>query len=230
MNRFILKHKYAVTFAILAVLAWVAYKRFSAGGSGFITFVVVAAIVWGLGTFVFIYYWPPITFTAFKRAITHGVDANTSSGIPINTLYAVPTIAAPSASSASILTTGTDYLLYVLGWLDLSRGAQVLHVPAFSGRYYSMQFSDPSDGAAFAYVGTRTTGTAAGDYLVTGANWNGQVPSGVTQIPSPKNAVVVIGRVLVEDDGDLPSAYGLANQIRLTPLSHVSSDAAEAPS
>ena len=142
MNRFILKHKYAVTFAILAILAWVAYKRFSAGGSGFITFVVVAAIVWGLGTFVFIYYWPPITFTAFKRAITHGVDANTSSGIPINTLYAVPTIAVLSASSASILTTGTDYLLYVLGWLDLSKGAQVLHVPDFSGRYYSVQFID----------------------------------------------------------------------------------------
>jgi hypothetical protein len=230
MNRFILKHKYLVTFAILAVIAWAARRQFSAGGSVLITYAAVAAIVWALGTLVFIYYWPRITYTGFKRAITKGVDANTSSGIPINTLYAVPTIVAPSASSASILTTGTDYLLYVLGWLDLSRGAQVLHVPDFSGRYYSMQFSDPSDGAAFAYVGTRTTGTAAGDYLLTGANWNGQVPSGVTQIPSPNNAVAVIGRVLVESESDLPPAYGLAKQIRLTPLSRVSSDAAEAPS
>lgn len=218
MNRFILKHKYAVTFVILAILAWAARRQFAAGGSGLITFIVVAVIVWGLGTFVFIYFWPVITYTGFKRAITRGVDANTSSGIPINTLYAVPTLASPSGPSAGIMTTGTDYLLYVLGWLDLSKGAQVLHVPGFAGRYYSVQFSDPSDGTAFAYVGTRATGTAAGDYLVTGANWKGHVPSGMTQIPSPNNAVAVIGRVLVDGESDLPPAYGLAKQIRLTPL------------
>jgi hypothetical protein len=218
MNRFILKHKYAVTFVILSILAWAARRQFSAGGSVLITFLVVAGIVWGLGTFVFIYYWPAITYTGFKRVITRGVDANTSSGIPINTLYAVPTLASPSGPSAGIMTTGTDYLLYILGWLDLSKGAQVLHVPDFAGRYYSVQFSDPSDGAAFAYVGTRATGAAERDYVVAGPNWNGQVPSGVTQISSPNNAVAVIGRVLVDGEGDLPRAYGLAKQIRMTPL------------
>jgi hypothetical protein len=227
MNRFILKHKYLVTFAIFAVLAWAAHRQFSAGGS-ILTYAVVAAVVWALGTLVFIYYWPRITYTGLKRVITRGVDANTSSGIPINTLYAVPTLVAPSASSASILTTGTDYLLYVLGWIDLSKGAQVLHVPDFSGRYYSLQFSDPSDGAAFAYVGTRATGAAAGDYLISGPNWKGQVPSGVTRIPSPHKAVAVIGRVLVEGESDLPPAYELAKQIQLAPSSHAISDAAEA--
>jgi hypothetical protein len=34
--------------------------------------------------------------------------------------------------------------LYVVGWLDLSKGPQVLHVPAMNGRYYSVQFTDPS--------------------------------------------------------------------------------------
>jgi hypothetical protein len=32
--------------------------------------------------------------------------------------------------------------------------------------------------------------------------------------------VLVIGRVLVENDRDLPTAYALAKQIRLTPLDH----------
>ena len=32
MNRLILKYKYPITFAILAVLAWVVYRYFSAGG------------------------------------------------------------------------------------------------------------------------------------------------------------------------------------------------------
>jgi len=228
MNRFILKHKYLVTLAIFAIFAWASRRQFSAGGSVLITWAAVTVTVWVLGTLVFIYYWPLITYTGLKRVITRGVDANTSSGIPINTLYAVPTIVAPSASSASILTTGTDYLLYVVGWLDLSKGAQVLRVPDFSGRYYSLQFSDPSDGAAFAYVGTRVTGAAAGHYLVTGPNWKGQVPSGAKQISSPNNAVAVLGRVFVDGESDLPPAYGLAKQIRLTPVRGIGPDAAEA--
>jgi hypothetical protein len=40
-------------------------------------------------------------------------------------------------------------------------------VPDFFGRYYSVQFTDPWN-IDFAYVGTRETGTQAGDYLVTG--------------------------------------------------------------
>ena len=218
MNRLILKYKYPITFAILAVLAWVVYRYFSMGGSQLITFVVVAVLVWGLGTCVFLYFWPPITYSAYKRAIVvHGLGGGP---IPVNTLYAVPNLSSPSASNSSLLATGTDDVLYVGGLLDLSKGPRVLHVPDMAGRYYSVQFTDPSDGANFAYVGKRTTGTEAGDYLMSGPGWKGTVSQGMTQIASPNNAVLVIGRVFVESDSDLPTAYGLAKQIQLTPLSH----------
>ncbi|HEY7415430.1 MAG TPA: DUF1254 domain-containing protein [Ktedonobacteraceae bacterium] len=217
MNRLILKYKYPITFAILAILAWVVYRYFSMGGSQLITFVVVAVIVWGLGTCVFIYFWPQITYSAYKRAIVrHGLGGP----IPVNTLYAMPTLASPSASNSSLLATGTDDVLYVGGWLDLSKGPHVLHVPDMAGRYYSVQFTDPSDGTNFAYVGKRTTGTRAGDYLISGPRWKGSVSQGMTQISSPNNAVLVMGRVFVESDSDLPTAYELAKQIQLTPLSH----------
>jgi hypothetical protein len=215
MNRLILKYKYPITFAILAVLAWVVYRYFSMGGSQLITFVVVAVLVWGLGTCVFLYFWPPITYSAYKRAIVHGLGGDP---IPVNTLYAVPKLASPSASNASLLATGTNDVLYIGGWLDLSKGPQVLHVPDMAGRYYSVQFTDPSDGTNFAYVGTRTTGTEAGDYLVSGPGWKGAVSQAMTQIASPHNAVLVFGRVFVESDSDLPTAYGLASQIQLTEL------------
>jgi len=39
------------------------------------------------------------------------------------------------------------------------------------------------------------------------------------QISSPNNNVLVIGRVLVESDSDLSTAYGLAKKIQFTPLS-----------
>jgi len=58
--------------------------------------------------------------------------------------------------------------LLTVGWLDLSKGAQVLHVQTSRVVYFSVQFTDPSKNTNFAYVGTRTTGTAAGDYLITG--------------------------------------------------------------
>jgi len=218
MNRLILKYKYPITFAILAVLAWVVYRYFSMGGSQLITFVVVAVIVWGFGTCVFLYFWPPITYSAYKRAVVqHGLGGDP---IPVNTLYAVPTLSSPSASNSSLLATGTNDVLYVGGLLDLSKGPQVLHVPDMAGRYYSVQFTDPSDGTNFAYVGKRTTGTGAGDYLMSGPGWKGAVSQGMTQIASPNNSVLVIGRVFVESDSDLPTAYGLAKQIQLTPLSH----------
>jgi hypothetical protein len=71
----------------------------------------------------------------------------------------------------------------------------------------------------FAYAGTRTTGTQAGDYLITRPGWKGQAPGGMKQISSPNNSVLVIGRVLVESDSDLSTAYDLSKQIQLTPLS-----------
>jgi hypothetical protein len=179
-------------------------------------FLLVVIVVWVAGTFVLVYFWPRLMLLGIKRLVTQrGVDADSSSGVPVNSLYAVPNRASPQGTS-KILTTGTDDVLYVFGWLDLSKGPQVLHVPDFSGRYYSVQFTDAADGADFAYVGTRTTGSQAGEYLITGRGWKGQVPSGMAQISSPNNSVLVIGRVLVESDSDVSTAYDLSKQIQLT--------------
>jgi hypothetical protein len=81
-----------------------------------------------------------------------------------------------------------------------------------------VQFTDPLKNTNFAYVGKRTTGTQAGDYLIAGPGWNGQVPGGMTQISSPNNSVLLLGRVLVENDSDLATAYDLSKHIQLTPL------------
>ncbi|HEU4781780.1 MAG TPA: DUF1254 domain-containing protein [Ktedonobacterales bacterium] len=218
MNRFILKYANPITFIILAILAWVVYRIFSAGGNGLIGFVVLTVLVWIVGAVVFLYLWPTFTYSAYKRAVVrHGLGGGP---IPVNTLYATPTRVSPAASDASLLATGTDDVLYIGGLLDLSQGPLVLHVPDMAGRYYSVQFTDPSDGADFAYVGTRATGTEAGEYLISGPGWKGTAPGGMTRIASPNNAVLVVGRVFVESDRDLPTAYGLAQQIQLTSLSH----------
>jgi hypothetical protein len=182
------------------------------------TFGTVTIVVWVIGTFLLVYFWPHLVNNRFKRAIV--------SHIPLNILYPEPPalFADPLSTplrpgSSGLLVTGVNRDTFLTGgWLDLAKGPLVLHVPNFSGRYYSVQFTDPFD-VDFAYVGTRTTGTQAGDYFVTGPGWEGQVPSGMTRVSSPSNSVLIIGRILVYSDSDLATAYELAKQIRFTPLS-----------
>lgn len=193
-----MKHKHLLTLGSFMVLAWV------------------------LGTFLFIYFWPHLVFDHFKRAtLEQGFGGGP---VPVNTLYAEPEalFADPlhtslPPGSSNLMTVGVNHdTLLTVGILDLSKGPQVLRVPAFSGRYYSVQFTDPFD-VDFAYVGTRSTGTQAGNYLVSGPGWNGRMPAGMSRISSPNNTVLVIGRVLVTNNSDLPRAFALTKQIQLVP-------------
>ena len=183
-------------------------------------FDLVMVVTWSL----FIYFWPRLMLSVYKRGLL--VKGFGDGPIPINTLYTEPQklfaepITSQTASSSNLMTVGVNHdTLSTAGWLDLRKGPLVLHVPDMNDRYYSVQFTDPSKNTNFAYVGKRTTGTQAGDYLITGPGWKGQVPSGMMQIASPNKSVLLLGRVLVESDSDLATAYALSKQIQLTQLS-----------
>lgn len=192
--------------------------------TGYVHLLIIGVFVvaaWLLAT----YLSPRLMLLPYKRAILNqGID---NGPIPVNTLYVQPQelfvnpFTALPPGSSKLLSYGTNRdTLYVFGWLDLSKGPQVLSVPDMGDRYYSVQLTDPSKNTNFAYVGTRTTGTSAGAYLLTGPGWEGQVPSGMTQISSPNNALLIAGRVFVEDNSDVPEAYRLAQQVQLRPLDH----------
>ncbi|MEP6560927.1 MAG: DUF1254 domain-containing protein [Nakamurella sp.] len=216
MNRLIMKNAYPMTAVILAIFVWVVYQRLSRGWSDVVVLAVAAAIVFLLALPAFLYFWPRLTVSGYKRAI---VKRGLGDGpIPVNTLYAMSSTSSPGAPGGSLMATGAGDLLYIGGWLALKKGPQVLHVPDMAGRYYSLQFTEPSKSSNFAYVGKRTTGTKAGTYLLSGPGWNGTMPSGMTQISSPSASALVIGRVFVENDSDLPTAYALAKEIQLAPL------------
>ncbi len=183
-------------------------------------FGLVMVVTWSL----FIYFWPRLMLSVYKRGLL--VKGFGDGPIPINTLYTEPQklfaepITSQTASSSNLMTVGVNHdTLSTAGWLDLRKGPLVLHVPDMNDRYYSVQFTDPSKNTNFAYVGKRTTGTQAGDYLITVPGWKGQVPSGMMQIASPNKSVLLLGRVLVESDSDLATAYALSKQIQLTQLS-----------
>lgn len=180
-----------------------------------IVFMGVAFAAW----FVIIGKWPNLMLDVYKRAVrSKGFEGP----IPINTLATAPdAIFAdplhPPASATRLATTGVNHdTISTVGVLDLRKSPLVLHVPEMADRYYSVQFTSPNN-TIFAYVGTRTTGSRAGTFLITGPRWRGELPGGMQRIASPHDSVFVLGRVLVSSDDDLPVASQLARQIRLKP-------------
>src|SRR5215467_12668112 len=113
----------------------------------------VCVVTW----FIFIYLWPRLLLYVYKRAVL--VQGFGDGPIPINTLYtqsqelfADPFLSLPPGSS-KLMSYGTNRdTLYVCGWLDLRKGPLLLGVPDMADRYYSVQFTDPSNNTNFAYV------------------------------------------------------------------------------
>lgn len=65
--------------------------------------------------------------------------------------------------------------------LDLRTEPMVLTVPPIDDdRYFSIQLIDLFT-HNFDYIGTRTTGNGGGQYLITGPDWNGEIPDGITK-------------------------------------------------
>ena len=179
-------------------------------------FLISTAVVLVLGSSAYLYSIPPLIYKGYEKAIVQD-GLGSGSAIPVNTLYTSPQLASPSAKSTFLRTGANTDTLYSAGWLDLKEKPLVLHVPDMNGRYYSVQLTDPKTGSDFAYVGRRTTGTAAGDYLITGPGWSGSVPPGMKRISSPDNSVLILGRLLVQNKDDLATAYNLSKQITLSP-------------
>lgn len=108
--------------------------------------------------------------------------------------------------------------LYVLAACDARRGPLVLHVPDTGGRYYVLQFVDAWTNN-FAYVGRRATGTGEGEFLLAADGWAGETGAGLRLVSAPSGICMIVGRLQVDGEADLPAVHALQDQFTLTPLS-----------
>ncbi len=107
--------------------------------------------------------------------------------------------------------------LYSRAWVYLKDEPVILTVPAIADRYYTMEIVDFM-GDNFAYVGTRATGTKAGNYAIVGPDWKGTLPEGVTALPPSSTPwATILGRTYVKDASDLDAAHAIQDQYKLTP-------------
>jgi hypothetical protein len=71
---------------------------------------------------------------------------------------------------------------YSFVWMDLRAEPIVLSVPAVDPkRYYSVMLCDGNT-YNYAYIGSRATGSEAGDYMVVGPDWKGATPPGIKKV------------------------------------------------
>jgi len=156
---------------------------------------------------------PLVLMDVSRRQMT---DATNKSGAAENTFYHMANF--PDATFRDVVRPNGD-TYYSIAWLDLSKEPMVLSLPNTNGRYYMMPMLDAYTNV-FASPGKRTTGTGAGNFLVTGPQWAGTVPAGMKEIKAPTNMVWLLGRTQVnsKEDGE-KTVIPLQRQYKLVPLS-----------
>ncbi|MBI1760733.1 MAG: DUF1254 domain-containing protein [Acidobacteria bacterium] len=117
-----------------------------------------------------------------------------------------------------VVVSPNNDTVYSSAWLDLAQEPLVLHTPVTKGRYCSYAFYDAWTNN-FHVLSKRNTRDAAADYLLTGPNWKGTIPKGLTRIPAPTNSVWLLVRALIADEKDWPGVIALQEGIKLQTLS-----------
>jgi len=116
------------------------------------------------------------------------------------------------------VTTPNNDTPYSMAWIDLLEEPIVLSVPDTDGRYFVMELLDFFTNN-FANIGKRTTGTTAGNFVICGPDFTGDLPSDLPVYKSPTNTVWLIGRTLAKSESDMPEIHRIQNQYRLTAFS-----------
>jgi hypothetical protein len=99
----------------------------------------------------------------------------------------------PTPEFKTVVAPNADTLYSVL-WLDVAKEPWIVSVPDMKGRYFMLPLLDGWT-TVFAVPGTRTTGTGAQKFAITGPGWTGTLPAGVKEYKSPTAIVWLLGRI-----------------------------------
>jgi hypothetical protein len=150
------------------------------------------------------------------RRVTTNVAAPTDKHAPMGQFALMRQY--PTASFRDVTAPNAD-TLYSVAWLDLSHEPYIFSIPDAHGRYFLMPMLDAWT-TVFQVPGTRTTGTKAQRYAITGPGWKGTLPAGVTEYKSATNLVWIIGRTYCTGTPeDYKKVHEFQDQLSLAPLS-----------
>jgi len=163
----------------------------------------------------YVYGYPLVTFDMVRRQQTNvahpdGEHAPMGQLIKMRSYPVVDNhcCAAPNADT-----------LYTEVWLDVSREPWIFSIPGMGDRYYIMPMLDGFS-EVFHVAGSTTTGRKAQTYAITGPDWVGKLPEGVTQVKSPTGMVWILGRIYCTGTPeDYQAVHALQDKFMSVPLS-----------
>ena len=163
----------------------------------------------------YIYGYPLVTMEMTRRVVTNVAEVAGTRG-PMG--HVIKLRSYPDATFRDVTAPNAD-TLYTTSFFDVGAEPYVLSIPDMKGRYFLLPFlSGWTD--VFQVPGTRTTGTGAQTFLVTGPNWSGTVPAGMSHLTSPTSIVWLLGRIYCAGTPeDYKEVHALQDQFRLQPLS-----------
>ena len=163
----------------------------------------------------YIYLYPLLMMDITRKQSTN-IEAGQAFGKgPMNVFVSLPTY--PPADFKGVVRPNFD-TLYSSAWLNLTSEPMVVSAPDTDGRYYLLPMLDMWTDV-FASPGWRTTGTQAGNFLVTPPGWTGSVSAGMTRISAPTPYVWIIGRTKTDGPSDYDAVHKIQAGYRITPLS-----------
>ena len=176
-----------------------------------------------IGVTAYLYFYSPITMDVTRKQLTN-VEPGKGLGGPTNSFANVA--AYPTAEMKAVVRPNFD-TLYSTAWLDLTKEPVIVSVPDTGGRYYLLPMLDMWTDV-FASPGWRTTGTTAGNFLVTPPGWRPdlrekfieelKLPEGTQRIDAPTPYVWIIGRTKTDGPADYDAVHKIQAGYKITPL------------
>jgi hypothetical protein len=199
----------ALSLGLVAALATAPLARAQNSASA-----ITEAEAHSIAVEAYLYFYPLISMDVTRKQLINS-EPGKGIGGPMNTFDNIP--AFPAADMRAVVRPNFD-TLYSSGWIDLTREPMVISVPDTGGRYYLLPMLDMWTDV-FASPGWRTTGTKAGNFLLTPPKWNGAVPAGFTRISAPTPYVWIIGRTKTDGPADYGAVHAIQKGYKITPLS-----------
>ncbi len=178
---------------------------------------VTAEEAHAIGVDAYLYLYPLFTMDITREQFTNIEPGKEFGKGPMNTFVSVPQY--PPADFKGGVRSNFD-TLYSIAWLDLTKEPLVIAAPDTAGRFYLLPMLDMWTDV-FASPGWRTTGTQAGQFLVTPPDWTGTVPAGLNHLPAPTPFVWVIGRTKTDGAADYAAVHKIQADYTVTPLSRL---------
>jgi len=173
----------------------------------------------------YLYLYPLVIMDLTRKQSTNVEPGKEFAKGPMNEFANVP--AYPPASFKGVVRVNFD-TLYSIAWLDLTNEPMIVSAPNTDGRYYMLPMLDMWTDV-FASPGSRTTGTQAGNFVVTPPGWRPdlrdrvidefRLPKDTQRIEAPTPFVWVIGRTKTDGPPDYDAVHKIQAGYKVTPLS-----------